>query len=189
MTRQFYLNTLNLVLAAFIFTALSSQAFAASRHSFYGKTGVSTFKKEDHSQSGLYFQGGYNFNLTPFLALDLHYTRANSFNSDLSASSHDFTVEADGVGAGVKLEHYIGRVNLLAKTGVSALRITEEYWDSETLQFEKNKESITSPYIEVGIGMMSPWTKNLNISLNYNYQLANDVWDISTFSLNGHYSF
>ncbi|MGF1909188.1 porin family protein [Vibrio kasasachensis] len=181
------LTLISLTVVTSIFSATS--VLAASQHSFYGQTGVSTFSKDSHSQSGLYFQGGYNYNLTPFFALDLHYTRANSFNSNLSQGSNDFTVEADGFGAGIKLEHYMGRVNFLAKTGVSALRITQEYWDQSSLSFKKNKESVTSPYVEVGVGMMSPWTKNLNISLNYNYQLADDTWDISTFSVNGNYYF
>ncbi|MBA5760873.1 outer membrane beta-barrel protein [Vibrio sp. 404] len=177
------------ILTAAMALFCTTAVFAAEQHSFYGQTGVSTFSKDSHSQSGLYFQGGYNYNFTPFLALDLHYTRANSFNSNLSQGSNDFTVEADGFGAGIKLEHYMGRVNFLAKTGISALQITQESWNQSTLRFEKTKNSETSPYVEVGVGMMSPWTKNLNISLNYNYQLAGDTWDISTFSVNGNYYF
>lgn len=177
------------LLAAAICALCSTTAYANGQHSVYGNTGISTFSKDGHSQSGLYFQGGYNYYLTPFLALDLNYTMANSFNVDMNQNSPDFSADANGFGAGLKLEHYAGPISMHAKGGVSSLRIKSDYWDSTALEFKESKDTVTSPYFEVGVGMMSPWDKNLNVSVIYNKQTADDVWDISTFTISGAYMF
>ncbi|WP_260262122.1 outer membrane beta-barrel protein [Vibrio intestinalis] len=179
----------NALLTGIICAVCSTTAFANGQHSVYGHTGISTFSKDGHSQSGLYFQGGYNYYLTPFFALDLNYTRANSLNVNLAQNSPDFSAEADGFGAGVKLEHYAGPVSMHARGGVSSLRIKTEFWDTASFDFKEESDTVTSPYFEVGVGMISPWDKNLNVSVTYNKQTADDVWDISTFTISGAYLF
>ncbi len=179
-----------LLLTTVIITSLSSgNALAKSGHEVYGHTGISTFSKDGSSESGLYTQAGYNYFFTPFVALDINYTRASSFNTDVSQNNTDFTSDADGFGAGVKLIHYFGRLNVQAKGGVSSLKVTQDYWDNNQLKFVETSDRTTSPYFEVGVGMLSPWSKRLSVNLNYNYQIANDDIDISSFSLSGNYTF
>jgi outer membrane autotransporter protein len=67
--------------------------------------------------------------------------------------------------------------------------VTQDYWDNNQLKFVETSDRTTSPYFEVGVGMLSPWSKRLSVNLNYNYQIANDDIDISSFSLSGNYTF
>ncbi|NLS12133.1 porin family protein [Vibrio sp. SM6] len=164
-------------------------ASAKGPHEFYAHVGVSTFSAGDRSENGLYTQAGYNYFFSPFLALDINYSDANSFNKDLSPSDPAFTSQARGFGVGAKLMHDVGRIILQAKAGISYLKITHDYWDNSQLAFVETKDNHISPYAEIGIGVLSPWTKNLIVNINYQYQVASDEIDISSISLSGQYFF
>ncbi|NOH95597.1 outer membrane beta-barrel protein [Vibrio sp. 99-70-13A1] len=163
---------------------------ASSQNDIYTDLCVSSNKSSDSSTLALHYKVGYNYYFTPFIALDLSYTDSSTLSDPSKApNSSEFSTSYKGVGAGVKLQHYLNkRFSIYVKGGASHLTITERSWDQANQAYVDTEDKGVYPYGSLGVDMLAPM-RNLKFNANYNFQLLNSDSNASAFTLGVNYQF
>lgn len=165
--------------------AVSMHANAAgSRHDIYTELGVATIDNGNTNSTGYHYKIGYNYYITPFIALDLGYHEANTLkDADKSVPSNEFNYNYAGWSVGVKGEQPIAQhISLYIKGGANSLTITETSYDNNQAKFVETEESGVYPYAGLGVDLLTP-NKNVRVHASYTYQMLEGDASSSTFNL------
>lgn len=179
----------SLLFTGLLMAGATAQA-AAPQNDFYTDLGVAHISNGSSSSTGLHYKFGYNYYLTPFIALDLNYSDTSTIKDpDQSTANDEFSTSYSGVGAGIKLQQFFGkRFSAYAKAGASSLKIKETSYDANQGKFVETEESGVYPYGSVGMDVLAPMNQ-FRFSFDYTYQVLEDDYNASSFTIGATYQF
>lgn len=185
---------MSISLRSILFTGLlvvgaTAQA-ATAQNDFYTDFGVAHISNGSSNSTGIHYKVGYNYYLTPFIALDFNYSDTSTIKDpNQNTVNDDFSTSYSGFGAGLKLQHYLGKsFSVYAKGGANSLKIKETSYDANQGQFVETEESGIYPYGAVGMDVLAPM-KQFKFNLNYTYQVLEDDYNASSFTVGATYQF
>lgn len=160
---------------------------AKPAHDVYSELGGSSISNGNTTTQAIHSKFGFYYYVTPFIALDVNWNQANSYTD--GPKTKDFGSKYQGLGAAVKVQQPIMKnFSLYAKGGASYITFTESQWDNNIGSHVDTKESGLYPNASIGADMRTPW-KNFSVNANYNYQMLQDDYNASTFSIGFNYHF